>query len=52
VLLIFVQHDKSGQAMNTALCEKDEEDLREGSASIALARCLMNSEKIKKTVKL
>jgi len=36
------------QCMIAALREKDEEDHREESASITLARCLNNSEEIRK----
>jgi hypothetical protein len=45
-LLIFVLHDKRGQAVIAALQEKDEEDHGEESASITWARCHKNSEKI------
>jgi hypothetical protein len=47
----FVLHDKSSEAMIAALRQKYEEDHGEESASIILARCLNNSEKIKKIVK-
>jgi hypothetical protein len=36
-LLIFVLHDKSGQAAIAACCEKNEEDYGEESATIILA---------------
>ncbi len=50
-LLIFVLYDESAQATIAALREKDEEDHGEESATIIVARCLKNSEKIKKIVK-
>jgi hypothetical protein len=50
-LLIFVLHNKSGQALIAALQEKDEEDPGEESAFIILGRCHNYSEKIKKIVK-
>jgi hypothetical protein len=40
LLLIFVLHNKSGQAVIAALQEKDEEDHGEESTSITLARCV------------
>jgi hypothetical protein len=52
-LLIFVLHNKSGQAaLLAALQERDEEDHGEESAVINLVRCLKNSEEDKKRVKL
>jgi hypothetical protein len=40
-------HDESVKAAIAAFHEKDEEDHGEESATITLARCLKNSEKIK-----
>jgi hypothetical protein len=50
--LFFVVHNEISQAVIAALHEKVEEDHGEESASITLARCLKNSEKIKKIVEL
>jgi hypothetical protein len=44
-LLIFMQHDESRQAVIAALREKDHED---EPGTITLARCLKNSEKLRK----
>ncbi len=47
---MFVLQDERGQAEIAALREKDEEDHREKFTTIILARCLKNSENIKKIV--